>query len=360
MKIDNTPVKNPSSENEKTILITGGCGFIGSQVVRTFLKETSYRIVNVDLLTYAGNLENLKGVQEGERYRFYKEDIASPEGMEKIFQKETPSFVVNLAAESHVDRSVLDAIPFVRTNVLGVQNLLDLSRKYRVEKFLQISTDEVYGSTKDGAFTEKSPLNPSSPYSASKASADLLVLSYFRTFQFPGIIVRPSNNYGPRQFPEKLIPLMLLNALEKKPLPVYGTGKNIREWIYVEDTAKGILSVLLKGKPGEIYNLGSGEERTNIEIVHLLLSILARKTGSKVDSYLSLIQFVKDRPGHDFRYRMDSTKIRKELNFHPSTSLEEGLDITVQWYLENVSWWRSVRNGEYLQYYERVYKKGWQ
>ncbi len=342
------------------LLVTGGAGFIGSNFIRYVLRENpDWGIVNLDKLTYAGNLENLKDVETHPRYRFVRGDIADREFINELFQQEHFDVVVNFAAESHVDRSILDASPFLETNVKGTQVLLEAAKTYGIQKFVQISTDEVYGSIKEGQFTETSPLRPSSPYSASKAAADLLCMAYYKTFGVPVVITRSSNNYGPYQFPEKLIPLMIRNALQGQLLPVYGTGENVRDWLYVEDNCKAITLVVEQGRIGEVYNIGGGEERKNIEIVMLLCELVAEKMGKSSEDLKKLITFVKDRPGHDFRYALDSTKIQNELGWSPSVSLEEGLSRTVDWYLQNREWIERVVSGEYREYYSRVYEQGW-
>ena len=330
------------------LLITGGAGFIGSNFVRYILREhPDWQVVNLDRLTYAGNLENLKDVKNDNRYRFILGDIADREPMDKLFGQDF-DVVVNFAAESHVDRSILDASPFIRTNVQGPQVLLEGARQHRVKLFLQVSTDEVYGSLgAEGKFNEESPLLPSSPYSASKAAADLLCRAYQRTYGLPVIITRCSNNYGPYQFPEKLIPLTITNALEGKPIPVYGDGLNVRDWIHVEDHCCALDLVIQRGKQGEIYNIGADNERTNLEMVRRILDMVEKPP--------SLITFVSDRPGHDRRYALDTTKIRRELGWEPKHSFKEALQRTVEWYIENEPWWRRVKSGEYLEYYKKVY-----
>jgi len=330
------------------LLITGGAGFIGSNFVRYILREhPDWQVVNLDRLTYAGNLENLKDVKNESRYRFILGDIADRELIDKLFSQGF-DVVVNFAAESHVDRSILDASPFMRTNVQGPQVLLEGARQHRVKLFLQVSTDEVYGSLgAEGKFNEESPLLPSSPYSASKAAADLLCRAYQRTYGLPVIITRCSNNYGPYQFPEKLIPLTITNALEGKPIPVYGDGLNVRDWIHVEDHCYALDLVIQRGKQGEIYNIGADNERTNLEMVRRILDMVEKPP--------SLITFVSDRPGHDRRYALDTTKIRRELGWEPRHSFEEALKRTVEWYIENEPWWRRVKSGEYLEYYKKVY-----
>jgi dTDP-glucose 4,6-dehydratase len=331
------------------ILVTGGCGFIGSNFIHYMLERYEYEIVNLDKLTYAGNLENLKDVEHDQRYTFVKGDIADRVLLGKIFERKF-DVIVNFAAESHVDRSILDPSDFIKTNVFGTYNLLEMAKEKGVGKFIQISTDEVYGSLgPEGKFTEETPLSPSSPYSASKASADLLAMAYYRTYGLPVIITRCSNNYGPYQFPEKLIPLMITNALEDKELPVYGDGKNIRDWIHVYDHARAIDLVIHRGKAGEIYNIGADNERTNIEIVQMLLDILGKPH--------SLIRFVKDRPGHDRRYAIEAEKIKKELGFKVQVDFTRGLKETVKWYIENRSWWERIKTGEYTKYYEIMYSK---
>jgi len=331
------------------ILVTGGCGFIGSNFIHYMLERYEYEIVNLDKLTYAGNLENLKDVEHDQRYTFVKGDIADRVLLGKIFERKF-DVIVNFAAESHVDRSILDPSDFIKTNVFGTYNLLEMAKEKGVGKFIQISTDEVYGSLgPEGKFTEETPLSPSSPYSASKASADLLAMAYYRTYGLPVIITRCSNNYGPYQFPEKLIPLMITNALEDKELPVYGDGKNIRDWIHVYDHARAIDLVIHRGKAGEIYNIGADNERTNIEIVQMLLDILGKPH--------SLIRFVKDRPGHDRRYAIEAEKIKKELGFKVQVDFTRGLKETVKWYIENRSWWERIKTGEYTKYYEMMYGK---
>ncbi len=335
------------------ILVTGGCGFIGSNFIRLLLGNESPHLqvgtlVNLDKLTYAGNMENLLGVDNDSRYRFVKGDIAQEKLVSRIMQESRIDVVVHFAAESHVDRSILDSSPFVQTNIVGTQVLLDASRHANVKRFVQVSTDEVYGSLgDDGFFTEQTPLAPNSPYSASKAAADLLVRSYCHTFDFPGIITRCSNNYGPYQFPEKLIPLFISNARNDRPLPVYGDGRNIRDWIHVSDHCKGILKALEQGKPGQVYNFGGRCELQNIELTELLLELL--------DKPKSLIQYVNDRPGHDLRYAIDCTKAESELNWAPEIEFEKGLKETVQWYLENEPWAERILSGEYRKYYQQQY-----
>jgi dTDP-glucose 4,6-dehydratase len=347
----------------KTILISGGVGFIGSNFIRYALKAyPDWQIVNFDKLTYAGNLANLTDVEDHARYRFVHGDIADRSLITQLFRhEESKKFdvVVNFAAESHVDRSIFDATPFIETNVKGTQVLLEAAREYQVERFVQISTDEVYGSIIDGRFTEESPLQPNSAYAASKAAADLLCRAYHKTYGLPVIITRSSNNYGPYQFPEKLVPLMIWNALTSKTLPVYGEGKNVRDWLYVEDNCRAIALVLQKGRVGEVYNIGGSEERRNFEIVKMICELMSERLRKPLSELEALIAFVKDRPGHDYRYALDSTKITNELSWKPSMGLEEGLARTIDWYLQNQEWVRQVVSGEYQEYYARVYERGW-
>ncbi|MEC8251963.1 MAG: dTDP-glucose 4,6-dehydratase [Planctomycetota bacterium] len=330
------------------ILVTGGAGFIGSNFVRMLLAETDHQVVNLDLLTYAGNLENLSDVDQDEAYAFVRGDIADPAAMAAVFEQHRPDAVVHFAAESHVDRSVLDATAFVQTNVVGTQVLLDQSRHHGVGRFVHVSTDEVYGSLgPTGLFTEETPIQSNSPYSSSKAGSDLLVRAAVHTHGMDCVVTRCSNNYGPFQFPEKLIPLMIANALEDKPLPIYGDGKNVRDWIHVADHCRGILSALDSGERGEVYNFGGDAERENLFVVHEIL----RQVGKGED----LITYVTDRPGHDRRYAMDSSKAREKLGWTPSYTFEEGLRQTVEWYLANQPWWERVRSGAYQEYYDRMY-----
>lgn len=329
------------------LLITGGAGFIGSCFIRYILQEhPRWEVTNLDKLTYAGNLGNLKDIQNDQKYHFIKGDIADSESVDELLSHGFDA-IVNLAAESHVDRSILDATPFIETNVKGTQVLLEGVRKYGIQRFIHISTDEVYGSIDKGSFSELSPLFPSSPYAASKASADLLCLAYWKSYHTPVIITRCTNNFGPYQFPEKLIPLVITNALEDKSIPVYGDGLNIRDWIFVVDHCVALDVIIQRGKLGEIYNIGGGNEKTNLEVTHKLLELLKKPR--------SLIQFVTDRPAHDRRYALDVTKIAKELGWKPVYSFEEALTTTVDWYLKNESWWRQIKGGEYAKYYERIY-----
>ena len=332
------------------ILVTGGAGFIGSNFVQYMIRKyPAYRIVNVDKLTYAGNLENLEPVREARNYGFEKLDICDRKGLEQICRKEKITAIVNFAAESHVDRSIMRAAEFVETNVGGTDVLLGLARDFNIARFVQVSTDEVYGSLgSSGAFTEETPLHPNSPYAASKASADLLALAYQHTFGLPVLVTRCSNNYGPYQFPEKLIPLMIVNALKDKPLPVYGDGMNVRDWLHVSDHCSAIDAVLHQGKVGEVYNIGGNNEKKNLELVKLLLARIGKPE--------SLITFVKDRPGHDRRYAIDSSKIKRELGWEPSMTFENGIAETVDWYLEHRGWWERIINGEYQRYYAAMYE----
>ena len=334
------------------VLITGGAGFIGANFIFHMRNaHPDYDLVCVDKLTYAGNLETLAPVMEDPRFTFMKADIADRKAIYDIFEQEKPDVVVNFAAESHVDRSIENPSVFLETNVMGTQVLLDASRKYGVKRYHQVSTDEVYGDLPldrpDLFFTEQTPLHTSSPYSASKASADLLCNAYQRTYNMPITISRCSNNYGPYQFPEKLIPLMIANALADKPLPVYGEGINVRDWLYVEDHCRAIDLILEKGKVGQVYNIGGHNEMRNIDIVKKILAILGKPE--------SLITYVTDRKGHDMRYAIDPTFIHKELGWLPETKFDDGIQKTVKWYLENRSWWENIVNGEYQTYYERMY-----
>ncbi|MHA1821655.1 MAG: dTDP-glucose 4,6-dehydratase [Promethearchaeota archaeon] len=334
------------------ILVTGGMGFIGSNFIRFVLKNTSADfIINYDKLTYAANRNNLKNLESKQksRYEFIRGDIKNYELLEYVVKKKKIDAIINFAAESHVDRSILNPNIFIETNVLGTQILLNVAKNLNIKRFIQISTDEVYGSLDfdEDPFTEESPLRPSSPYSASKTAADLLALAYYKTFNLNISITRCSNNYGPYQFPEKIIPLMINNIKHNKKLPIYGDGKNIRDWIYVEDHCRGILDVLNKGKPGEIYNFGGDTELSNIELVKILLK--------KMDKSEDLITFVKDRPGHDKRYAINFTKAKKELGWVPKYKFEDAIDKTIKWYLENERWLEQVISGEYLKYYKQQY-----
>ncbi|MCI5997136.1 dTDP-glucose 4,6-dehydratase [Parvimonas sp.] len=334
------------------ILVTGGAGFIGSNFIFYMMKKyPSYEIICVDKLTYAGNLSTLKPVENNLNFTFIKEDICNREGIYTLFENEKPNVVVNFAAESHVDRSIENPEEFLRTNILGTSVLMDACRKYGIERFHQVSTDEVYGDLPldrpDLLFTEKTPIHTSSPYSSSKAAADLLVFAYHRTYGLPISISRCSNNYGPYQFPEKLIPLMIANALAEKDLPVYGEGLNVRDWLYVEDHCKAIDLIIHKGKVGEVYNIGGHNEMKNIDIVKLICKELNKSED--------LIKYVKDRKGHDMRYAIDPTKIHDELGWLPETMFADGITKTINWYLENKEWWEDIISGEYQNYYEKMY-----
>jgi len=332
----------------KTILITGGAGFIGSNFIRYVLQHSDDIVVNLDALTYAGNLENLNDVENNPRYKFVHGKIENKELVRHVCKQFRVNGIINFAAESHVDRSIMDAQPFVDTNISGTLSLMNVARELSMEKFVQVSTDEVYGSLgEQGEFTEDSPLAPNSPYSAAKSAADGFVRSFVHTYDFPAIITRCSNNYGGYQFPEKLIPLMILNALESKNLPVYGDGKNVRDWIEVSDHSAAVWLAYNHGKTGEIYNIGADSERQNIDVVRAILKL----TGQNED----LITFVKDRPGHDRRYAINSAKIRNELGWKPLINFENGLEQTVRWYKDNADWCSRVRSGEYLKYYHNQY-----
>ncbi len=336
-----------STERVKTILVTGGAGFIGSNFIRQIIDE-NVNIINLDKLTYAGNLSNLKDIENKSNYKFIQGDICSQDLVSFILKEYKIDYLINFAAESHVDRSILDSSPFYSTNVLGTLNLMDCARENGIERYLQVSTDEVYGSLgKEGKFKETTPVSPNSPYSASKTAADQAVLAYNHTFDFPAVITRCSNNYGAFQFPEKLIPLVINNAISSKSIPVYGTGENIRDWIHVEDHCRGIYSVLMNGKVGEVYNIGGESEVTNIELVKMILEFLGKPE--------SLIQFVKDRPGHDMRYAIDITKISSELNWTPEYNFKDGLEKTIQWYLDNTDWLENIISGDYKDYYKQQY-----
>ena len=335
-----------------TIIVTGGAGFIGSNFIFYMLeKHPDYRIVCLDKLTYAGNLSTLEPIMDNPNFRFVKLDICDKAGVDQLFNEERPEVVVNFAAESHVDRSIENPQVFLETNIIGTSVLMDACRKYSVKRFHQVSTDEVYGDLPldrpDLFFHEDTPLHTSSPYSSSKASADLLVMAYHRTYGLPVTISRCSNNYGPYQFPEKLIPLMINNATHDKPLPVYGQGLNVRDWLYVEDHCRGILAVLEKGRIGEVYNLGGHNEKANIDIVKIILKELGKPE--------SLITFVKDRLGHDQRYAINPSKAMKELGWQPTTMFKDGIKLTIKWYQEHKDWLDECTSGEYLKYYNKMY-----
>jgi len=328
------------------ILVTGAAGFIGSNFVRMVLSRTDWRVIAYDALTYAGNLANLSDLTDSDRLQFIKTDICDGAAVDKAMKG--VDVVVNFAAESHVDRSILSAADFIRTNIEGTRVLADAALAHKVKRFIQISTDEVYGSLgKTGLFTESTPINPNSPYSASKTAADLLMLAYHHTFAFPVVITRCSNNYGPYQFPEKLIPLFVTNLLENKKVPVYGDGRQVRDWIHVDDHCRAIMAVIERGRDGEVYNIGSENEQYNIDITQMIIKHLG-----KDDSY---IEYVKDRPGHDRRYAIDAGKIKQQLGWRPLVNFAEGLRQTVEWYISHKSWWSAIKTGEYLSYYEKQY-----
>lgn len=334
------------------IIVTGGAGFIGSNFIFHMLKKyPDYRIICLDKLTYAGNLSTLEPVMDNSNFRFVKADICDRVAVNKLFEEEKPDIIVNFAAESHVDRSIENPEIFLQTNILGAATLMDTCRKYGIKRYHQVSTDEVYGDLPldrpDLFFTEETPIHTSSPYSSSKAGADLLVMAYHRTYCLPVSISRCSNNYGPYQFPEKLIPLMIANALADKPLPVYGEGLNVRDWLYVEDHCKAIDLIIHKGRVGEVYNIGGHNEMRNIDIVKLICKELGKPE--------SLITHVTDRKGHDMRYAIDPTKIHNELGWLPETKFADGIKKTIKWYLENQKWWKDIINGEYQNYYEKMY-----
>ena len=335
------------------IIVTGGAGFIGGNFVHYMInKYSDYQIICLDKLTYAGNLETLEPVMNNKNFKFIKGDIADRPFIYNLFETERPDIVVNFAAESHVDRSIEDPEIFLKTNILGTNVLLDACKKYGIKRYHQVSTDEVYGDLPldrpDLFFTEETPIHTSSPYSASKASADLLVQAYYRTFKIPITISRCSNNYGPYHFPEKLIPLMIANALNDKPLPVYGKGENVRDWLYVEDHCRAIDMIIHNGRVGEVYNIGGHNERTNLEVVKTIIRELRKSED--------LIKYVTDRPGHDMRYAIDPTKIKNELGWEPLTLFDEGIKKTIKWYLDNKEWWTNIINGEYKNYYKKMYK----
>jgi dTDP-glucose 4,6-dehydratase len=351
----------------RTVLVTGGCGFIGANFVRLLLRRRpEWRLINLDKLTYAGNLRNLQGIEEDGRYRFVRADICDAPTLERIFAEEQIDTVVHFAAESHVDRSITGPADFIETNIVGTFTLLEAARRNwlagdrlgREPRFLHISTDEVYGSLgAEGYFTENTAFDPRSPYSASKASSDHLVSAYFHTYGLPTLITNCSNNYGPYQFPEKLIPLVFHNSMHGRPLPVYGDGRNIRDWLYVGDHCEAVLEVLEKGAAGRSYNIGGNNEKENIEVVTLICDILDRKLGlpASGDPRRSLITFVKDRLGHDRRYAIDATRIREELGWQPKVTFEQGIEMTIDWYLANQDWVASVVDGSYQEYYTKMY-----
>jgi dTDP-glucose 4,6-dehydratase len=348
--------------SKKNILITGGAGFIGSHVVRLLVnKYPDYNIINYDKLTYAGNLENLRDIEGKPNYRFVKGDILDLEFLHETFKKHKIDSVIHLAAESHVDRSIHNPDEFALTNIIGTIRLLKAAQTawhedYSNKLFYHISTDEVYGSISTGYFTEETSLDPRSPYSASKASSDHFVLAFNNSYQLPAMISRCSNNYGPYHFPEKLIPLMINNIINNKPLPVYGKGENVRDWLYVGDHARAIDIIFHSGKPGEIYNIGGNNEWKNIDIVKLLIRLVDKKLGREEGTSTSLITFVKDRPGHDLRYAIDPSKVISETGWRPEVSFEDGIEKTVDWYLNNEQWLKNVTSGTYLQYYSNMYQ----
>ena len=352
--------KNSSMKN---IIITGGAGFIGSHVVRLFVnKYSEYRIINMDVLTYAGNLENLSDIEDAPNYVFERVDIVDAAAVDALFDKYQPEGVIHLAAESHVDRSIEDPLAFVRTNILGTVNLLNsfkrIHKDFEGKRFYHISTDEVYGTLgREGLFEETTAYDPNSPYSASKASSDHFVRAYGETYGIPYVVTNCSNNYGQNQFPEKLIPLFINNIVEEKPLPVYGDGQYTRDWLYVVDHARAIDLVYHEGENGETYNIGGFNEWTNIDLIKVLCTQMDEKLGREKGSSEKLITYVKDRPGHDRRYAIDATKINKELGWAPSVTFEEGLSITIDWYLSNAKWLKNVTSGTYQEYYDDMYSK---
>ncbi len=354
-------------ETNRRILVTGGCGFIGANFVRLILAEQpDWRVINLDKLTYAGNLQNLEGIEEGEQYRFVKADICDASAMEKLFVEEQIDYVVHFAAESHVDRSITGPAAFIQTNIVGTFTLLEAARKAWLSgdwkgndpRFLHVSTDEVYGSLGEtGMFTETTPFDPRSPYSASKASSDHLVNAYLHTYELPVLITNCSNNYGPYQFPEKLIPLVFHNSMTGKELPIYGDGKYVRDWLYVKDHCEAIVEVLVRGRIGQSYNIGGNNEKQNLEVVTLICDTLDEKIGLPASGAprRELITFVKDRLGHDRRYAIDASFIKEQLGWEPQVTFEEGIARTVDWYLANQDWVASVIDGSYQKYYEKMY-----
>ncbi len=346
----------------KKILITGGAGFIGSHVVRLFVKKyPNYHIFNLDKLTYAGNFENIADIDKMPNYSFIKGDIVDADFINQLFETHKFDSVIHLAAESHVDRSISGPMEFIMTNIIGTANLLNAARNiwtnFVDKKFYHISTDEVYGSLGEvGLFTETTAYDPHSPYSASKASSDHIVRAYFHTYNFPAVISNCSNNYGPNQFPEKLLPLMINNIRTNKPLPVYGKGENVRDWLYVEDHAKAIDLIFHKGENGETYNIGGNNEWKNIDIIHTLCKIMDKKLGREIGTSQKLISFVQDRAGHDLRYAIDASKLKNKLGWEPTVKFDEGFKTTVDWYLQNQSWVDNVTSGEYQKYYNEMYK----
>jgi dTDP-glucose 4,6-dehydratase len=332
------------------LLITGGAGFMGSHFI-TYISEKypEYEIINFDKLTYAGNLDNLKEIENNPRYQFVQGDIADLKVLENVFKNNSIDVIINYAAETHVDRSILDPEAFLKTDIFGTYNLLEVTNKFHIKKMIQISTDEVFGSISEGTFTEQSSFEPNSPYAAAKAGGDLLCRSYFVTYQTPVIVTHSCNFYGSRQYPEKLIPLFITNLLEGKKVPIYGDGKNVREWIHTSDHCRAIDMILHKGQVGEVYNIGSGIEKSNLEITKLILK--------KLNVEEEMIEWVADRPGHDRRYAIDHSKLTRELGWKPEKSFEDGIRETIQWYKENEWWWKKLKSGEYVEYYKKQYKK---
>ena len=344
-----------------TIIVTGGAGFIGSNFIFHMLKKyPDDRIICLDKLTYAGNLSTLAPMMDNPNFRFVKADICDREAVYKLFEEEHPDIVVNFAAESHVDRSIENPEIFLKTNIIGTATLMDACRKYGIQRYHQVSTDEVYGDLPldrpDLFFTEETPIHTSSPYSSSKAGADLLVQSYYRTYGLPASISRCSNNYGPYHFPEKLSPLMIVNALADKPLPVYGRGENVRDWLYVEDHARAIDTIFHRGRDGETYNIGGFNEWRNIDLIRVVIRVTDRLLGRPEGTSEKLITYVADRAGHDLRYAIDSRKLKEELGWEPSLQFEEGIEKTVRWYLDNQQWMDDITSGEYEKYYEEIYR----
>ena len=329
------------------LLITGGLGFIGSNFIRYILnKYKNYEVVNLDKMTYAANPENLRDIENDVRYKFVKGDICDKALVTNLVSSEKPDAIINFAAETHVDRSILEPEAFIKTDIFGTYTLLEAIKAHKIEKYIQISTDEVYGSIEKGKFTEESIIKPNSPYSSSKAGADLLVRAYFETYNLPVVITRSSNNYGPYAYPEKMIPLFITNLIEGKKVPLYGDGLNVRDWLYVLDNCSGIDVVLHKGKIGEVYNIGGGNEKTNKEITEIILKELGKDKN--------FIEYVKDRPGHDFRYALDSKKIKK-LGWKPKYDFKKAIKETIEWYASNPDWWKKIKSGEYLEYYKKQY-----